>query len=62
MNLKGMQVVETVGKEQKRERNYPSDTNIRQMGMGSWHASLSRGGQAYPPLKGIRQPERKGKS
>lgn len=31
---------------QRKERRAPGDCNIKQMSMGSWRASLSKGGQA----------------
>ena len=52
LNLEAMQVVATRDPKGHMVRNYPSDTNIKQMTMGSWHANLSKGGQARG-LKGI---------
>ena len=49
-NLAAMQVTGTRGTKGI-ERYHPADTNLKQMSMGSWKASLSRGGQAFPPLK-----------
>lgn len=49
-NLTGMQVAGSRTK-QGIERNHPADTNLKQMSMGSWKASLSRNGQAFPALK-----------
>ncbi len=44
-NLQAMQVTETMGAGGKgKVRNYPTDTNLRAMTMGSWHANLSKGG------------------
>ena len=46
INLNAMQVTASADGDRKMVRRYPSDTNIKQMSMGSWRASLSKGGQA----------------
>lgn len=54
-NWQAMQVLQTMvgsGKAAKKVRLPVADVNIKQMTMGSWKASLSKGGQASG-LKGI---------
>ena len=46
VNLNAMQVMASADGDRKMVRRYPADTNIKQMSMGSWRASLSKGGQA----------------
>jgi hypothetical protein len=45
MNLQAMQVVATKDGKGVLRRVKPADTNVKAMAMGSWHASLSRGGE-----------------
>ncbi len=52
LNTQAMQIAQTVDGGKSKVRNYPSDTNIKQLSRGSWLASLSKGGQPSRPLKG----------
>jgi hypothetical protein len=59
-NWQAMQVLQTMvgsGKDARKMRIAVSDVNVKQMSMGSWKASLSKGGQASG-LKGRTIAER----